>query len=153
MQPTKLYLSVSFYFFLSISISAQESSSSITDILHEWIDAFNKRDLQKSLSIYSEEFIGYYPDQPDQSFKSVKEQYQHLLLNKNLAIKLAVKIEEIEISGNLAFVRMILSATVKPVFATEATTAHDKGIQVWHKNQNGEWKLIRASTFPVQIKN
>lgn len=153
MRHRKYFLISLLYFIFSITIPAQESTSSITNILNEWIDAFNKRDLQKSLSIYSEDFIGYYPDQPDQTFKSVKEQYQHLLVNKNLSIKLAIKIDEIQLSGNQAFVRMVLSATVKPVFATEATTAHDKGIQIWQKNQDGEWKLIRVSTFPVQIKN
>ena len=149
MRNRKIFLISFLYFILSITIHAQESSSSISNILNEWIDAFNKRDLQKSLSIYSEDFIGYYPAQPDQSYKTIKEQYQHLLTNNNLSIKLAVKIEEIEMSGNLAFVRMILTATIKPAFATEATTAHDKGIQIWQKNQDGEWKLIRASTFPV----
>lgn len=153
MQPLKLRLAALLYLLISFSLSAQENSSSIANILNEWVESFNKKDLQKSLSIYSEDFIGYYPDQPDQTFKSVKEQYQHLLMNKNLSIKLAVKIDEIQISGNQAFVRMVLSATVKPVFATDATTAHDKGIQVWQKNQDGEWKLIRASTFPVQLKN
>lgn len=153
MRYRKFFLISFLYFILSITIPAQESASSITNILNEWIDAFNKKDLQKSLAIYSEDFIGYYPDQPDQSFKTIKEQYQHLLTNKNLSIALAIKIDEIQMSGNLTFVRMILSATVKPAFATEANVAHDKGIQVWQKNQDGEWKLIRASTFPVQIKN
>ncbi len=119
--------------------------------LNDWSAAFAEKNVEQALSIYSDNFLGYYPDQPDQDFKSVKDQYNHILNNKNLFVKIGVKIDEIQISGNLAFVRLVITASIKPTMAPDPAVAYDKGIQIWQKEKNGEWKLLRSSTFPFNI--
>ncbi len=140
-------------FIFCSSINAQvDEAKVIENKIVDWTTAFANNDAAKALSIYSEDFIGYYPDQPDQNYKSIKDQYQHILTNKNLSVKLESKIDEIRVSGNLAFVGIVITATIKPAMATEPAIAHDKGIQIWQKESNGEWKLLRSSTFPFNTK-
>lgn len=147
-QFSKLFFFVCTINFFAFNIYAQNGESEkVKKILTSWIDSFNKKDLQQSLAIYSEDFIGYYPDQPDQDFASVKEQYEHIFNNKNLSVKLDLAIIEVNAVGNLAYVRMNLTATVKPTFSKQAAVAHDKGLQVWLKQNDGNWKLIRSSSF------
>ncbi|MEW6195351.1 MAG: DUF4440 domain-containing protein [Bacteroidota bacterium] len=145
------FILVLFVFYSSVSAQADEAKI-IENKIADWTTAFVNKDVAKALSIYSEDFIGYYPDQPDQNYKSIKDQYQHILTNKNLAVKLESKVDEIHVSGNLAFVRVVITATIKPAMATEPAIAHDKGIQIWQKENNGEWKLLRSSTFPFNTK-
>lgn len=132
----------------SINLQAQNSDAQIIErILNEWVESFNEKNIEKSLAIYDENFIGYYPEQKEQSFNDIKEQHKSIFNNKNLSVKLDIEIVEIETSGILGFVRLILKATVKPTYATQPAVAYDKGIQIWQKNSNGVWKLKRSSTF------
>lgn len=131
-------------------VNAQKDEpGEINSILTDWVESFNSGNYQKSVSIYSPDFIGYYPNESDLNFKNIEEQYKHIFNNKNLSVKLEVDIREINVSGNLGFVQLILKAIIKPKFSTEPGVALDKGIQVWKKSEGG-WKLFRSSTFPMQ---
>lgn len=144
---TRIFLIL--YVFLSVNLHAQSNDTKVIQKnLEEWITAFNDKNTEKALSIYNEDFMGYYPEQKEQTLEDIKEQQKTIFNNKNLSVKLEIDIIEIETSGNLAFVRMILKAVVKPTYSTQPAVAWDKGIQVWQKNNNGEWKLKRSSTFP-----
>ncbi len=133
----------------SLNSAQQNELEELKNIMKNWVDGFNSGDYQKAISIYSEDFIGCYPDQKDQTLNDIKEQYQHLFNNKNLSVKISFKAEEIKTEGNFAYVRMILTASIKPTYAPQPAVASDKGLQVWRKLNNGEWKLIRSSTFPM----
>jgi len=129
--------------------SQNNNFQELNNTLSNWVNGFNSGDYQKAVSIYADDFIGYYPGQPDQTLKDIKEQYRHIFNNKNLTVKISFKADEINVAGNFAYVRMILTASIKPTYAPQPAVASDKGLQVWRKLDNGEWKLIRASTFPL----
>lgn len=129
--------------------SQDNSIQELNNTLSNWVNGFNSGDYQKAVSIYADDFIGYYPGQPDQTLDDLKEQYQHIFNNKNLTVKISFKADEINVAGHFAYVRMILTASIKPTYAPQPAVASDKGLQVWRKHDNGEWKLVRASTFPL----
>ena len=133
----------------SVTFAQQNGLDELKITLNNWVDGFNAGDYQKAISIYADDFIGYYPNQPDQTLKDMKEQYQHIFNNRNLSVKISFKADEIKAVGDFAYVRMLLTASIKPTYAPQPAIASDKGLQVWHKQNNGEWKLIRSSTFPV----
>lgn len=139
--------------FANIVTAQTNDSQIIENTLNEWIESFNKKDIEKSLTIFSPDFIGYYPDQKEQTAKDMAEQYRHILSNSNLAVKLELKIIEIKTSGSLAFVNLELKASIKPTYSPQPQIAYDKGIQIWEKNSNGEWRLTRSSTFPFSGQN
>ncbi|MBI1937202.1 MAG: DUF4440 domain-containing protein [Ignavibacteriales bacterium] len=152
-QFSKLFFFVCVLQFFPFNIYAQnDESEKIKKILTSWVDSFNKKDLQQSLAIYSEDFIGYYPNQPDQNYASIKEEYEHIFNNKNLFVKLDLVLIEVKAVGNLAYAGMNLTATVKPTFSKQAAVAVDKGLQIWQKQNDGNWKMIRSSSFAFQPK-
>ncbi len=114
-----------------------------------WTEGFNAGNFDKAISIYSNDFIGYYPDQPDQTLNDIKEQYKHIFSDKNLSVKISYKADEIKLMGKFAYVRMNLTAIIKPAYAPNPIQASDKGLQVWQKDNSGSWKLIRSSSFPI----
>jgi ketosteroid isomerase-like protein len=131
------------------SHAQQNALEELKNTLTNWVNGFNTGDYQKAISIYSEDFIGCYPDQHDQTLKDIKEQYQHLFNNRNLTVKISFKADEIKADGNFAYVRMTMTASIKPTYAPQPAIATDKGLQIWYKQNNGEWKLVRSSTFPL----
>lgn len=133
----------------SVTFAQQNGLDELKSTLNNWVDGFNAGDYQKAISIYADDFIGYYPNQPDQTLKDMKEQYRHIFNNRNLSVKISFKADEIKAVGDFAYVRMLLTASIKPTYAPQPAIASDKGLQIWHKQNNGEWKLIRSSTFPV----
>ena len=133
--------------------SQDDGINELKNTLSNWVDGFNAGDYQKAISIYADDFIGYYHGQPDQTLNNIKEQYQHIFNNKDLTVKISFKADEIKVMDNFAYVRMILTASIKPSYAPQPAVASDKGLQVWHKQNNGTWKLIRSSSFPMTGSN
>lgn len=140
-------------FLYQISYSQTDNTKPIRDAINNWVDGFNSGDYAKAISIYADDFIGYYPDQKNQYRKDIEDQYKHILNNKNLSVIISVKEDEISVSGDFAYVRMTMTAKIKPSYAPEPSIATDKGLQVWKKDKNGMWKIIRSSSFPSNYEN
>ena len=73
--------------------------------------------------------------------------------NKNLSVIISFKADEIDVSGDFAYVRMTMTAKIKPIYAPEPSMATDKGLQVWKKDKSSGWKIIRSSSFPANNEN
>jgi len=145
----KILLVVMLFFTNQNFIFAQaESTDIIKSRFINWIDNFNKKDLEKLLSIYSEDYSGYYSGHPDQNLKTIGEQNENIFNNKYLSVKLSAQVVEIEVSDNLAFVRMILTWSIRPTNIKTPQVLRDKGIQVW-KKQGNDWKIFRSITYPL----
>lgn len=125
-----------------------QSDSSAVESLKKWINSFNEKNLEKTLSYISEDYIGYFPDQQDQFYETLKEVYSKIFSNKNLNISLKPFINDFTESDSLAVIRLILTTTAKPNFSQQAQSIKEKGIQVW-KKENNKWKLFRSVTFPI----
>lgn len=136
-------------FVVNVKLFSQtESDSTLSLSLKKWSESFNLKDTEQALSFISEDYIGYFPDQPDQFYETLKELYQKILSNKNLNVSIKYFINDYSISGDLAVVRLTITTTAKPSFAQQAQVAREKGIQVWRK-ENQSWKLFRSVTFPI----
>ncbi len=140
-------------FACSISYSQSDNTKPIRDAINNWVDGFNSGDYSKAISIYSDDFIGYYPNQKNQYRKDIEDQYKHILNNKNLSVIISFKADEIDVSGDFAYVRMTMTAKIKPIYAPEPSMATDKGLQVWKKDKSSGWKIIRSSSFPANNEN
>ncbi|MCL4549347.1 MAG: hypothetical protein M1495_12350 [Bacteroidetes bacterium] len=117
--------------------------------LIQWEESFNKRYLKNFGSYYSEDYIGLYPNQPDETFTSTLNEYNRLFQNMFLNIKLNYGIIEIEADNNYGYMRVVQTSEVKPKFAAKSQFAQDTGIIIWKKQNDGEWKIYRSSLFPL----
>lgn len=131
---------------ITSNIFAQDSTA--IEALKGWINSFNEKNLEKTLSYISEEYIGYFPDQQDQFYETLKELYTKIFSNKQLNITLKYFVNDFSESDSLTVVRLIITTTAKPTFAPQAQSIKEKGIQVWRK-ENNQWKLFRSVTFPI----
>ena len=79
----KMIKLVSLLFLLLITFH-QNVYSQVDDViaikseLYKWRDAFNQKDLQNTMSVYAENYIGFYPGLAALDIKAMKEQYEKL---------------------------------------------------------------------------
>lgn len=137
----------------SDTITAQTNDViSIKDELNKWMRAYNQKDLENSVSIYADNYIGFYAGYDDQTVSSIKAQNDKVFKNKYLKATLTMEILEIEIGGDLAYVSIKQKWAFKPSISDKAQFAYEKGILIMKKQNDGKWKMIRSSTFAVTPK-
>ena len=144
--------SISFLVFLFSSnfIAAQsEDVNSIKNELNKWMKAYNQKDLNNSVAILAEDYIGFYAGHPDQSKKTIKEQNDEVFKNKFLKATLMMEAGEIVAGGDIAYVTIKQKWSSKPTVSNKPQVALEKGILILKKQNDGKWKITRSSTFPV----
>jgi uncharacterized protein (TIGR02246 family) len=135
-------------------VLAQENDvMAIKNEMNKWMKAYNQKDLDKSVAIFSEDYIGLYYGHPDQSRKTIMEQNEEVFKNKYLKATLSMEADEIVTSGDHAYVRIKQKWAFKPSASNTPQVALEKGILIFKKQSNGIWQIIRSSTFPVSAKN
>jgi ketosteroid isomerase-like protein len=147
-----------FFLFLNLIVATNlitaqtEDVISIKNELNKWIKAYNQKDLDNSVAILAEDYIGLYSGHPDQTKKSIKEQNDEVFKNKFLKATLSMEAVEIVTSGDLGYVNIKQKWTFKPSISNTAQVALEKGILIFNKQNDGKWKIIRSSTFAVSAK-
>ncbi len=154
MKLNTKHLILFFSFLISYNIvSAQpDDVIAIKNELNKWMKAYNQKDLNNSVSIFAENYIGFYAGHPDQTGNSIKEQNDEVFKNKYLKATLSMEVTEIEVGGDLAYVSIKQKWAFKPSIANTAQIALEKGILIMKKQSDGKWKIIRSSTFPVSAQ-
>ncbi|MCX7874866.1 MAG: nuclear transport factor 2 family protein [Melioribacteraceae bacterium] len=135
-------------FVLFSKISFAQDDFTAINSLKIWIDSFNSKNLEKTLSFISDEYIGYFPDQQDQFYDNIKDLYTKIFSNKQLDVTLKYFVNDFSETDSLTVVRLIITTTAKSTFSQQPQSIKEKGIQVWRK-ENNIWKLYRSVTFPI----
>ena len=134
-------------------VLAQENDViAIKNEMNKWMKAYNKKDLNNSVAILAEDYIGFYYGHPDQTPKNIREQNEEVFKNKYLKATLSMEADEIVTSGDLAYVSIKQKWAFKPSVSNTPQVAFEKGILIFKKQSDGKWKIIRSSTFPVSAQ-
>ena len=148
-----LIFAVSYAMLITTALAQSDSQKRAADQIKAklilWEESFNKRDLKNYGSFFTEDYLGSYPNQPDQTYASTLSEYNRLFQNMFLSIKLKYEVIEIEADNNFGYMRVVETSEVKPKSATKAQVAQDSGILIWKKQNDGEWKIFRSSLFPL----
>ncbi len=151
MKFYKSFLTLPALLFIFISsLHAQvDDVVAIKSELNKWMKAYNQKDLDNSVAIFSDDYVGYYAGNPDQTKKLFKEQNDEVFKNKYLKATLSMDAVEIQTSGEMAYVRIKQKWSFKPSASKNAQVALEKGILIFQKEKDGKWKITRSSIFPV----
>lgn len=141
-------------FFISIGgyetfFAQVDDIAAIKNELNKWMTAYNQKNLNNSISIFAENYIGFYAGHPDQTINSIKEQNEQVFKNKYLKATLGMEVVEIETGGDIAYVSVKQKWSFKPSIMDKAQIVFEKGILIFKKQPDGKWRIIRSSTFPV----
>ena len=81
------------------------------------------------------------------TFASLRESYTRSFAATDRQRSIDFKPEEILASGNLAFVRDHWTSTIRT--PAGESRRQSRGIEIWHRNDKGEWKLLHYLSYLV----
>ena len=150
---TIFLLSILFIFPAStVGIKAQRISSAqakdfaaVKKAFEKLVDAFDKRDGQAIVSNFAEDIVLVSPRHPDADYKTLSEGFPEIYaIPPKTPYTPRTIIEEIQVSGDLAFVRAIW---IRESIPDKKILYKEKDIELWQRQKNGEWKLARGYSY------
>src|SRR5262249_8210487 len=123
------------------------SAREVWQTLMRWRDSYNARDLAGTLAPYDPSINGLYAGQPPETLASLRDYYTRSFALGDTENKIDFELEEILTSGNFAFVRDHWTSTTRT--PASETRRLSRGIELWRKNNGGEWKLVYYLSYQV----
>jgi ketosteroid isomerase-like protein len=127
---------LSLAFVATVSADTQNTiEQALRDLDDQWSTAAGAKDLEKTVSFYSDDAIVMPPNAPaDTSKEAIREGWKNLL---DSVTDISWKTTRVEIakSGDLAVLVGTYDMTMK-----NGTKDHGKYCEVWEKQPNGNWK-------------
>jgi len=86
--------------------------------------------------------------QPDADFNQTQENYRKLFAKPpEFPITIFYKIEEIKVSGDLVFIRMMWFVERD---SDKQILSRLKDLEIWQRQSDGAWKLARGLSFNLR---
>ena len=148
-----------FLFLLSISVACQTSGTRADDeaalrkLDDEWSKAVGSRDVEKTISYYTDDAVAMLPNIPTLTGKEpIRSLWKNMLDSQSFAGGWKPTKIEVARSGELAYVSGTYEFTEKDDGGKPIT---DKGkyLDVWRKQADGSWKCVANmfhSDLPAQ---
>ena len=118
--------------------------------------AFNQQLPDTILSFYSKEILVSFPGVPDTKYRDFAAAFNKMMSDTTVKRITKDSIEEIIVSGDMAVVRVNWITTTIQQSPPGQTTRIARDLQVWRKEQDGDWKFFRGMWFrepPVKSKD
>ncbi len=137
----------------SIDGIAQEKAvqQTIVDRLQRWPLEFNAKNIPAVCDLFAPDLIAVYPDAPDRNYKGMCNSLTTAIKSedRNYQYELS-KIEQIIVACDLAVVRLIWTLTVTDVNQTATEQIKERGMDVFKKQKDGQWRISISYAYPMQ---
>jgi len=121
----------------------------ITERLQRWTAAFNARDVAGACDLFAPELVYSLPGLVDASYERMCGNFRVVFAKPGLRLTYAEPaIHEIIVDGDLAVVR--LTWTLTAASGGETDTTSDEGLDVFRRQPDGRWSIIRFIAFPTR---
>ena len=121
--------------------STQVDEAAIKLVDRQYVDKWNDTDVDGMLEYVADDVVIMGPEEPASVGKEAMRSSYKQWLAENISTW-EVSIENIEISGNLAFVRISGTGSNTPKDGGDTKTNVEKGIHVFRRTLDGSWKMI-----------
>lgn len=112
-------------------------------------EAFNAKDPDAIIALYSREVSLTYPGIPDQDYQTLDAGYREMTnVPPGVSVTTAPTIEEIIVSGDVGIVRVTWNTTTVQAEPAQRSTRQLRDLQVWRREADG-WKFYRGMHFRV----
>lgn len=118
----------------------------IRDLVLLWHNATAKGDVDTVLGLMAEDVVFLVAGKPPMRGRGAFEQGLRALLTRH-RIESSGDIQEIEVSGNLAYCWTYLRIRIVPLAGGIATAREGNALSILHKLPNGSWVLVRDANL------
>ena len=128
---------------------AAHSEAEIRSAVLQWVDAFNAEDLEGVLASYSQGLILSYPGEEDMTTpERFRDLYEGTFDREGGSYTFDAEIDEIGISGEMAYARITWTLTWHPDGAEAYVMRTERAMEVWRYEEDGIWRLHRWLGYP-----
>ncbi len=118
----------------------------IRNLIAEWHRATAAGDVDAILPLMAEDVIFLVAGKPPMKGRSEFEKGLRALLTAH-RIHSTGEIQEIEVSGNLAYCWSILTVRITPVSGRDSAERSGSALSILRKNPDGTWVLVRDANL------
>jgi uncharacterized protein (TIGR02246 family) len=140
----KIYISVALFLSSLLCIASAADTKAIEqnlrDLDDQWSTAAGAKDLEKTVSFYSEDAVVMPPNASAATSKeAIRKVWQDLLGSPGLVISWKTTKVEVAKSGDLACLSGSYDLTMNDA-SGKPVNDHGKYVEVWEKQPDGKWK-------------
>jgi ketosteroid isomerase-like protein len=153
-MKTYIYVALLLFSLLCLASAADTKGveQNLRDLDDQWSATAGAKDLEKTVSFYSEDAVVMPPNaSPATTKESIRKVWQDLLASPGLVISWKTTKVEIAKSGDLACLSGTYELTMNDP-SGKPINDHGKYVEVWEKQADGKWKCgtdIWNSDLPV----
>jgi ketosteroid isomerase-like protein len=126
--------------FAFASSASETDPKVLRDLDAQWSAAAGAKDVEKTVSFYSEDAIVMPPNAPaDTTKETIRKGWQDLLASPGLVISWKTTKVEVAKSGDLACLSGTYELTMNDA-SGKSVNDHGKYVEVWEKQSDGKWK-------------
>jgi len=130
--------------------SPQDDARQITNTITTWTAAFNNRNTATACSLFAPDFVSSYAGRPDWTYSQTCTLLTNVVQNHQIRYNYDIKVSEIKVSGDLAIVKAIWSLKFSRLTDEDEQTHVEPTMDVFQRQADGKWKLIRAMGYTAQ---
>lgn len=131
----------SFLILPGANATASGDKDKILDVIKTYERALNGNDVKTIVGLYSDKGVFMPSGKPTaMGQEQIKQAYEHVF--KELDLDVVFHFDEIETSGDLAFVRTASDGRIKMLAKNSTITNNSRELFVMHKT-GGNWKIAR----------
>lgn len=131
----------------SLAQAQSADEAAIRDALTKWTDDFNARKSERICDLFDPGLRYDFRGAPERGFDDICNLLRRSLTDKTKSYSYSPNIKEVIVSGDLAVVRLVWTLKVKPVGAARETVSREPGIDIFRKEPDGRWKIIRYMAY------
>jgi uncharacterized protein (TIGR02246 family) len=115
------------------------------------VQSFNAKDAQAVMSSFAEDVILSYPERPDAGYREISEAFRKMFAPRpGVTETWAAEVEEIQVSGDMAFVRVTWTYSAARKNPDRQVGSREKDLEIWRRQADGSWKLTRGLSYPLR---
>jgi uncharacterized protein (TIGR02246 family) len=125
--------------------NVEADKAAIAARLTDWTAAFNARDAAAVCDLFAPDLVSTMRGRRDEGRDAVCKRIAAALADRSMEMRYAPDIEEIVVSGDLAFVRVVWTVTVERGATKRVST--EPGLDVFRRQPDGRWRIARFLAF------
>ena len=119
----------------------------IRNLIAQWHSATASGDIETVLRLMAEDVVFLVTDHPPMNRSTIESRLRYLLTLYR--VQSTSEIQEIEVSGNLAYCGTVLTVRVTPVSGGNSVMRTGSTLSVLRKQANNSWVVVRDANFLV----
>jgi uncharacterized protein (TIGR02246 family) len=147
-RPVMAAMLVALLWLASPQVSAEaDPEAAIRAALEQWRQDFNARRSEHICDLFAKDLLYDFQGLPEQNYALLCDRLNKALASETPNITYGLRIKEVIVSGDLAVVRLTWISTVTMADGTSETD-DEQGLDVFARQADGTWKIIRYIAYP-----